>query len=286
MAKDPLLVKSVEKAFAVLSAFDNGRPTLGLTEIAAMTDMDKSAAQRFTHTLVQLGYLRKCADTRRFQLAPKVLELGAFFTRAHRLIRAATPYLLKIGQETDESVSLSELDGLHVVYLQRLLSRNILSSESVAAGTRLPAYCTAPGMAMLSGRPRAEAVDIIERSELVRYTPRTICDVPMLIEKLDETVARGFAISDDQVFMNHITVAVPIYDAGNRAVAALSVGASKVRCTLADAESRFVPLLVVAASALSDTHPQGRDEAQGRPTEFGAFIPEAERSTRLKRVDR
>lgn len=263
--KDPLLVKSVEKAFAVLSTFDNSRAALGLTEIAALSGMDKSATQRFTHTLVQLGYLRKCADTRRFQLAPKVLELGAYYTRTHQLVRAATPYMVRIGQETNESVSLTEPDDLHIVYLQRLLSRNILSSGSVVTGTRLPAYCTAPGMAILSGIPRNEAVDILQRSELVRYTPHTICDVAELIAKRDRSAERGFATSDNQVFMNHVTVAVPIYGAGRRAIAALSVGVSKLTCTAEEAEERFVPVLTAAASALSETHPHGRDMEQARP---------------------
>lgn len=268
--KDPLLVKSVEKAFAVLSVFDNGRGDLGLTEIASMTGMDKSAAQRFTHTLVQLGHLRKCADTRRFQLAPKVLELGAYYIRSHQLIRAAMPYLVHIGQETNESVSLTELDGLHVVYLQRLLSRNILSSGSVVMGTRLPAYCTAPGMAMLGGLPRAEAVDMLQRSELVRYTPHTICDVAELIDRRDKSANQGFATSDNQIFMNHITVAVPIYGPGGRAVAALGVGVAKLGCPVEEAEERFVPVLTAAAAALSHRHPRSHETAQAKRAENAA----------------
>lgn len=249
---DSLLVKSVEKAFTVLTAFDSSQPTLSLTELAIKSGLDKSAAQRFTHTLVQLGYLRKSTDTKRFQLGPKVLELGANYTRSHRLVRRSIPYLIRISLDTNESVSLTELDELDVVYLQRLLSRNILSSSSVVTGSRLPAYCTAPGLAMLSGLPRAEAVEIIKRSEFVRFTPHTICDVPTLIEKLDLAAAQGYAIAEDQVFMNYITVAVPVFGAERRSVAAVSIGASKLECSLIDVVSRFVPLLTAAASALSD----------------------------------
>ena len=56
-ARDILMVGSVEKAFRVLSAFDEHHRTLSLTELADVIDLDRSATQRFAHTLTKLGYL-------------------------------------------------------------------------------------------------------------------------------------------------------------------------------------------------------------------------------------
>jgi len=58
-ATSPLFVQSVEKAMKVLTAFDGSKRQLSLSEIAALTDLDNSAAQRFTYTLAMLGYLVK-----------------------------------------------------------------------------------------------------------------------------------------------------------------------------------------------------------------------------------
>src|SRR5262249_5632119 len=49
--EDPLYVRSIEKAFRVLTAFGTGHASLSLSQIAAAAELDKSAAQRFTHTL-------------------------------------------------------------------------------------------------------------------------------------------------------------------------------------------------------------------------------------------
>ena len=73
---DALMVNSVEKAFRVLSAFGRQHQTLNLSQVASETGMDVSAAQRFTHTLTRLGYLRKDAQTKRFELTAKTLDLG------------------------------------------------------------------------------------------------------------------------------------------------------------------------------------------------------------------
>jgi DNA-binding IclR family transcriptional regulator len=41
-------------------------------EIVALSGLDKAAAQRHAHTLVQLGYLEKSPKTGRFSLGKKV----------------------------------------------------------------------------------------------------------------------------------------------------------------------------------------------------------------------
>ena len=64
--RDPLFNQSVEKAFAILEAFGGERRALNLSEVAAAAGMTKSSAQRCTHTLEQLGYLRRDPHVRRW----------------------------------------------------------------------------------------------------------------------------------------------------------------------------------------------------------------------------
>ena len=56
---ESLMVNSVDKALKVLRAFDGSRRRLGLSQIAEAAGMGLSATQRFTYTLLQLGYLRR-----------------------------------------------------------------------------------------------------------------------------------------------------------------------------------------------------------------------------------
>jgi DNA-binding IclR family transcriptional regulator len=257
------MVKSVEKAVRILNAFNNGQPSMNLSEVAAVTGLDKSGAQRFTHTLVQLGLLRKDPDTKRFELTPRVLEFGANYTRSSTLVRAAVPYLLNLSQTTEESVSLTVLDDVDVVYVQRLLSRNMLTTD-VRTGTRLPAYCTAPGIAILSGLPRAEALAILNRSDRKPITPKTHWEIETILEEIDRAIAQGYAFAVDQIYLNDISVAAPIYGTDGRAIAAVSIGVSRLRCSVEDACARFAPLLVSVAETLSHGRPQRHDHGEIR----------------------
>ena len=98
--RDPLHVSSVAKAFRVLEAFGQTTGDLSLAELAQHAELDKSATQRFAHTLWQLGYLEKDARTRRFRLGKPVLDLTYFYLRSNPLVERATPALLDLRQRS------------------------------------------------------------------------------------------------------------------------------------------------------------------------------------------
>lgn len=247
---DPLYVRSVEKAFRVLTAFDTGRPTLSLAQIAVMADLDRSAAQRFAHTLERLGYLRKDPQTRRFELTTRTLDLGYHYTRASPLVERTLPYLQHLSRTTEESVSLTVLDGTEIVFVSRLVSRHMLDTN-VIVGTRLPAYCTAPGIAMLSRLPADEARTVLSASNLRAYTPHTTWRMPDLLRKLAETAQRGYAVARDEIFPGDISIAAPILGPAGRPVAAVNIAVSGLRIQADEAERQFSSLVISAARSMS-----------------------------------
>src|SRR5262245_12560629 len=100
-ADSPLFVNAVEKAMRVLMAFDGQRRHLSLSQIAALTALDMSAAQRFTYTLAALGYLRKDAQSRKYELSPRLLEFTSHYLESSDLVSRASPYLHELALQTE-----------------------------------------------------------------------------------------------------------------------------------------------------------------------------------------
>lgn len=248
--EDPLYVRSIEKAFRVLTAFGTGHATLSLSQIAAVAELDKSAAQRFTHTLERLGYLRKDPETKRFSLTPRALDPAYHYMRASPIVDRAIPYLLELSRATEESVSLSVLDGTEIVYVARILSQHMVSSN-VIVGTRLPAYCTAPGVAMLARLSRRDARSVLRRSDLRAYTPGTTWKMEDLEAKLERTARLGYALAVEEIFPSDVSLGAAIIGPRNETLGAVSLSVSRLRVSPEDAEQRFAPLLTVTAHALS-----------------------------------
>ncbi|MFC7609092.1 helix-turn-helix domain-containing protein [Teichococcus aestuarii] len=59
MADDRLFVQSLQKGLALLEAFSRQPGELSLNELAALSGIDRSSAQRMAHTLLKLGYLER-----------------------------------------------------------------------------------------------------------------------------------------------------------------------------------------------------------------------------------
>jgi IclR family transcriptional regulator, pca regulon regulatory protein len=247
---DPLMVMSVDKAFRVLSAFAGQQRTMSLSQVAASTQMDVSSAQRFTHTLMRLGYLRKDAETKRFELTSKTLDLGYHFLLGHRLVNVAMPYLMHLSKETEETVNLTLLEDTQIIFVSRFMSRHMLNTD-VVIGTRMPAYCTAPGIAMLSRLPEEEALAIVDRSALKQHTANTTWRRDDLLAKFRISAKQGYATAFEEFYLGDVSVAAPILNARGRPEAAVNVAVSSSRYTHDEVVTRFAPLVVAAAHAIS-----------------------------------
>lgn len=246
----PLFVQSVEKAMRVLRAFDGSKRQLSLSEVAALSDLDSSAAQRFTHTLAALGYLLKDASTRKYELSVRLLDFTYHYLASSELAQRAAPVLQKLARDTEEVCNLTVPDGADIVFVQRIVSRNVLV-PNVIVGSRLPAYCTAPGLAILSTWPSEDVDEVLARSELAKHTPRTMTDPRRIKARLARIRAAGYAHTQDELFADDISTAVPVLDVRGRAIGALNIAVSRARWNAERDLDRYAGLLRAAAAAVS-----------------------------------
>lgn len=251
---DPLMVRAVEKAFRILATFDAANPRQTLTQLADKAGLDRSATQRFTHTLSQLGYLRKDGRTKAYELTPKTLNLAYQYTRSSPVVLRAHPYLSHLNRTTEETISLTVLDDTEIIYLSRYLSPNVLDTD-VIVGSRLPAYCSAGGLALLSMLEDAKIEEVLDRSHLRAYTAKTIYDRDGIWSRIRFVREHGFAMVEEQIYPGDISIAAPILLADGNVMAAVSLGASRFRYQADAMVQRFVPALVAATRSMSQAIP-------------------------------
>ncbi|HUI62996.1 MAG TPA: IclR family transcriptional regulator C-terminal domain-containing protein [Steroidobacteraceae bacterium] len=248
--RDPLLNQSVEKAFAVLGAFSAERRVQGLAEIASTAGMTVGSAQRCVHTLVQLGYLQRIARLHGWALTSKTLDIGYPYLAGHKVLEQATIHLADLNHATGESVSLSEPQGLEMVFIARFPSHKRFFIH-MSVGRRLPMYCTAAGRAYLSALPEKEVTEILQRSELRKLTPHTLHDVGQILEIVAAARELGYAWASQECYLGDLTLAAPILGEGGRPVAAVNLSGPTSRWTMPELRERVAPLLLETARAAS-----------------------------------
>lgn len=243
-------VKSLVKALTVLEAFRGRERYLSLAEITAITGLDKSAVQRCTRTLCEIGYLEQDPKTRRYALGRRVLDLSYEYLRTNHLIARAAPFLMELRQTTGERIDLTIPDGLDVLYVFCLPSKR----ESLAAaliGNRTPFYISAGGRAMLSRMNEDEARDILERSDLKARTSKTLTKVEAIMKELRTARKKGYSFQAEEWRLTKMVAAAPVMDTEGRPIAAVHIAGSITDWTPADFERRMGPLAAATAGHIS-----------------------------------
>jgi DNA-binding IclR family transcriptional regulator len=250
MRDDPLLVGSVEKAFLVLHAVREGPGAMSLGEIAAASGLDKSAAQRFTHTLWRLGYLHKDDRTRRFSLGRQALETAFHYLRSTPLVEVAMPVVAELRRSCGERVSMSLWEDTSLIYAIRQQSKREYFWSSLI-GRRVPLVSTAGGRAILASLPPQEAESLVRRAAPAALTPRTLTDPAEILEQVAQARVQGYAMAVEEVSVGEVTLGAAVTDAERRPVAALHIAGSLGEWQPDRFAASFAPLLLEAAHGLS-----------------------------------
>ena len=247
-AADRLFVMSVGKCFELLECLNAAQRPLTLTELIQLSGLEKSAVQRYAHTLRELGYLRQHAQTRAYSLSSRMLEFGHTVLATDSVKEVADPHLLRLNLHCRETVNLMELEGREIVYVSRYPSIHPVS-VNLHVGSRLPAFCTAAGRAMLSFLPARQAQSILNGPRQA-MTPHTVTDMLALQALLEQAREDGYVINNQEAFIGDISVAAPILNADREVVGAVNIAVPSPRWSLPKAREELAPQVLECARAI------------------------------------
>lgn len=212
-------VTVVGKFVEILECFDAGRATLSLAEISRRTGFPKSTVHRHVHGMVEWGALERTYGE--YRLGLRLFEIGSGAQRYTTIREAAQPFMQELLLKTRQTVHLGILDGGDVLYLDKIRSRQAPTTISRAGG-RLPATCSALGKSLLaaSAPPVREAAFDAGLQQLTRHS---IDQRSILLQELERTSERGYAIDREEATLGLNCVAAAVLNPRGRPIAALSV---------------------------------------------------------------
>jgi IclR family pca regulon transcriptional regulator len=237
-------IQSLERGLAIIRVFNAERPSMTVSEIAQELDLTRAAVRRFLLTLGELGYVH--GKNNRFELTPRVLELGYAYLSALSFPDIALPRLEQLVAETGEASEGSILDGGDVVYVVRVPGPALMTI-SVNIGARRPAYATAMGRVLLANLPPADLDAYLDTYKLVPVLPRTITDVDALRAELNRVRGDGYALVDQELEEGLVAIAAPVRDRTGEVRAAINLSTHIGRKSVEEMRA-LVPAVRAAAA--------------------------------------
>ncbi len=241
-------VQSIERVFDILELLSHEPKGMNLTKIGTQLDLHKSTVHRLLSVLKKRGYIEKDEESSRYRLGPGFVELSSLFLNSIELKTEAEPLLRKLSQITGNTTFLATLQGVEVVYLDKVEQYNSIRKYCVI-GQRRPVYCTALGKALVMNKPAAEIRELFKDVALEKLTATTHRTVDSLLRDLEACRARGWSMDNEEFEPDTRCCAAPVLDYRGSVVAAVSA----VWSTYSDGITfeRVAPHVVEAAREIS-----------------------------------
>ncbi|MBU0517299.1 MAG: IclR family transcriptional regulator [Proteobacteria bacterium] len=243
-------LKSLATGLTVLQTMAEASRPMSLTELSRAVGTNNATTTRCCYTLSQMGFVHRDAQ-RRFYLAPKALLLGYAAVSRLGWRNVAREYMEALNKDIRETINLSILEGVEILYIIRIKTEKILSYD-LQIGSRLPLYCTSMGKSLMAFTPPDQVRRIFKDIEFKPLTHRTITNLEDYLRELEEVRRKGYSINDEELSVGLRSVAAPIPDREGRAMAALNIAVPTKRVSREELEAHLAPRAMETARRIQE----------------------------------
>lgn len=223
-------VQSVDRALSILELLSNYNEGLGITEIGERTELHKSTVHRLLGTLIYKGYVVQDNLTNRYRLTMKLFELGNRKINDIDILNISKPYTKELMESVNEVVHLVIREGSKIVYIDKVEADNTIRMAS-NIGRKSPLYCTSVGKAMMAYMDEKEVENIWHKTDILRFTKKTITDLEELKVELDKVRELGYAEDDEENELGVRCVGAPVFNYTGKVEGAISISGPTIRVT-------------------------------------------------------
>lgn len=242
------MLNSVSNALRALEHLVEHGET-GVSELARALGISPGGAHRLLATLAEARFADQNVDNRKYRPGSRILELANAMRNQVDFLDLAHAHLERLMERSEETVNLGVLRGDDVVYVDRVVSNQPLSVE-VKIGSRVPAYCTALGKALLAySHPDVRESYLDRLSESTKDSPHHVPTRKQFEQELSRVAAKGHAEDLGEFSPDIACIGAPVLNSQHRAVAAVSVSgpASRIKAS----RNKLLPLVEIAGKELS-----------------------------------
>lgn len=179
----------------------------GTTEIAEHLGHSKSTIHDHLYTLDRAGLIVRTNNG--FRLSIRFLDMAEHVKKQFGNYEVIARELDDLANETQEVAQFGVEEHNSVRYLYKKKGKKGVDTAS-RVGTQQPLHSTSLGKAILAHYPLNRVEEIIDGIEFERRTGNTITTKQELLDELEETRHRGYAIDDEENLRGIRCIAAPV----------------------------------------------------------------------------
>lgn len=240
--------QSLSRALTILGLL--GEETRSLDQLAGELDVHKTTVMRLLRTMEADRFVQHDSE-HKYVLGSRFFELANRALEQRDIRTVARPHLAALNVSTGQTIHLATFEAGEAVYIDKFDAKQSVRMYS-RIGKPAPLHCTAVGKVLVSGRPRAEQIEIASHIQYPRFTDRTIDTAERYLAELQVVSDQGFAEDHEEheSFVN--CVGVPIRNGMGETVAAVSMSVPDMLLDHAQVLDTLPEILAVAGAISAD----------------------------------
>lgn len=220
--------QSVERAVEILE-YVAVRPRTQ-SEVAAHLDVHRSTALRVLQTLTDYGLTRRREDGK-YSVGYRLAGLANAAREQFDFANVARPYLVGLGEQCSHTIHLAALEANRIIYMDKIEQPGMIKLFS-QIGASVCLHTAGVSKAILAFQDADTVDSVMAAADFEKHTSTTITSRAQFDDELALVAERGWSV-DNAEYEDYVNcVAMPVRDAANRVVAAVSVTALKGRADL------------------------------------------------------
>ncbi|WP_213738794.1 IclR family transcriptional regulator [Bradyrhizobium sp. dw_411] len=240
---------------AVLEALADRPAGMSVSDLSALTGLNKGSIARVLITLESTGHVLQDAGTERYHLSLQTVSLANRHMDRLGFPELIQPVLNDLSDATGELAQLAAADNDRLYVIAKAEGANRIRVESLL-GQQIALHASSTGKAWLSGLSRERLLRVLGGVELVKLTTQTITDISVLEQEIEEARAAGFATQREELMEQMSGIAVPVrISASPEALGSLAIAAPTFRFPF-DRITELHAMLQRAASRIGETWPR------------------------------
>ncbi|MFD4603012.1 IclR family transcriptional regulator [Streptomyces sp. NPDC058464] len=221
------LIGAVDNVLRLLRMFED-HEMIRVNQVARDMGLSRSTVHRMLATLSHHHFVVQDEFSRAYKPGPALVDIGLSVVANMDIRALAHGALVRLRDETDETVHLATLRGAEVLYVDSVESNQVVRTGS-RIGWTLPAHATAAGKALLAELGEDDLAARFPSEDLKSPTSRAPQTLDELRKQLAEVRRRGYATNNAESEADVSAVAAVIRDKRGRARAAISTTAPQSR---------------------------------------------------------
>ena len=212
---------SLSKGLKVLLRLREATEPMSLSEISRTLGLNKVTVLRLLITLEKFRFVERDPQQKKYRIGSNAFYVGSGFI-AEGKQKKIFQVMVRLVRDLKHTITLSVLDGSSVLFVERVDGTERVK-VTVDIGSRVPAYSSAAGKAMLAALTDQEIRERLKRTKFQRVTSKTLTSIERIVARIHKVRESGFATNDEESTPGLFAIAVPLKDQAGATFAGLGV---------------------------------------------------------------